>query len=303
MDNKLFSVKEHLQKTWEIFKQYGLKLALLSLFPVVLALILGLLGGLLTVGGGALSASNLSPEVGGILLLALIPFILFAFLFFIYAAYWASAAQINYLNVGQPDMEFGEVFKSGRKFTLPLISFSLLSGFIIGGASMLFVLPGLIFSFFFIFGQYILIIENKSVKQSLLLSREYLRGHEWSVLGRLLILGLGLLVIWIPFWLLGLIPFIGPLFSECAGIFIGAIFMCYFFVLYKEIVRLKGPITQELFVGKSLTKYTLVSILGWFVGLLAAVLIIAMTVLLAARQNGVIEPTQIKQNQIPLKTE
>lgn len=308
MENKLFSVQEHLGKTWEIFKLYGLKLALLNLIPAVFGLILTLICGGLGLTAGGLLGTGKAIGVGTTMLIVLLPAVIIAVLALIYTAYWVSAAQINYLNTGQSDIEFWEILKSGRKFTLPLIGFSLISGFIIGGASMLFVLPGIIFSFFFIFGQYILVVEGRSVKQSLLTSREYLRGYEWPVVGRLLILCLGILVIWIPFWLLGLIPFVGPIFSQCAGIFIGAIFMCYFFVLYQEIVRIKGLITPESLAGKSLTKYTLVSILGWFVGLLAAVLIIAMTVLLTARQNGVLEPNQINnqidvQNNVELKTE
>ena len=100
---------------------------------------------------------------------------------------WAQAAII--LVAGQ-DGPSGGKFKQAARLILPLAWIGILNSFFVGGASMLFVIPGLVLAVWFMFAPYIMVMENVRGWQALLRSKEYVRGYWWPVFWRLIGFGL-----------------------------------------------------------------------------------------------------------------
>jgi signal peptidase I len=79
-----------------------------------------------------------------------------------------------------------DAYRQGTKKITSLWWVSLLSFLVIGGGFFLFFVPGLIFSVWFTFSQYVLFAENKRGADTLRQSREYVRGYFWQIAGRIL---------------------------------------------------------------------------------------------------------------------
>ncbi len=97
------------------------------------------------------------------------------------------------------------------------------------GGFILLIIPGIIFSTWFSFSNFIFVDKGLGVKASMGKSRELVKGRFWAVLGRLLVFGLfsglaGFIVSVIPFG-------IGQTLVTLAG----ALFMLPSFLLYKEL--------------------------------------------------------------------
>lgn len=72
--------------------------------------------------------------------------------------------------------------KESRKGVMGYIGLSLLTGIIILGGIILFVIPGIIFAIWFALAGYVLVIEGKSIKSSLVASKKLVRGRWWKTL-------------------------------------------------------------------------------------------------------------------------
>jgi hypothetical protein len=102
-------------------------------------------------------------------------------------------------------------------------------GFIITGGFLLFLVPGIIFSIWFVFSQFILARDNVRGMDALLKSREYVRDMWFEVFGRLA-------VVWLVSMFLGAIPFIGPLLSLLFAPFV----MVFTYLIYEDLAGIKG---------------------------------------------------------------
>ncbi len=127
----------------------------------------------------------------------------------------------------QPDFKKTYIFawKNLWKFFLlvALVFLANLGGFI------LLIIPGIIFSTWFSFSNFIFVDKGLGIKASIGKSRELVKGRFWAVLGRLLVFGffsglVGFIVSIIPFG-------IGQTLVTLAG----ALFMLPSFLLYKEL--------------------------------------------------------------------
>lgn len=65
---------------------------------------------------------------------------------------------------------------------------ALLVGLIVIIGFILFVIPGVVLSVYFVFASFVLVLENKGIRESMKISREYVRGRWWSVFWRLTVL-------------------------------------------------------------------------------------------------------------------
>lgn len=129
----------------------------------------------------------------------------------------------------------------------------LLLGFILSGGYMAFFIPGLLFTVWFIFAPFVLAHEDVTGMDALLLSRTYVRGHGWAVLGRLMLLGVINTV-------LSMIPII--------GIFISLLLTPFTLIYYHEIFRdlhaIKAPAIYNNARGEK-AKYLLAGVAGHLV--------------------------------------
>ncbi|ORJ62077.1 zinc-ribbon domain-containing protein [Geothermobacter hydrogeniphilus] len=135
--------------------------------------------------------------------------------------------------------------------------FSLLA-FIVCGGGLLLIVPGLLFATWFLFAQYILAAEGDRGMDSLLKSREYVRGYFWAVLLRLLVLWVSAFLLML---VLGWIPLVGDLLS----LFLFPFTLVYQYFLYcdlREAPREKIPSFWE--TGTRL-RWPAVAALGYLV--------------------------------------
>ena len=107
----------------------------------------------------------------------------------------------------------------------------LLVGFILSGGYLVFFIPGVIFTVWFIFAQFILAEEDLRGMEALLKSRAYVQGHFWGVLGRLAVVA-------VASGMLSAIPLLGLLFALFAGPFT----LIYYHEVYRDLVAIKGRV-------------------------------------------------------------
>ena len=102
---------------------------------------------------------------------------------------------ITAVSIKKDKFKFRDLVKFGSSSYLKYISLSLVSLIFLFGLFLLFIIPGIIFSIYWIFGIYVLLDEKKGILKSLKRSREIVRGRWWRVFGYLLLVILILMVI------------------------------------------------------------------------------------------------------------
>lgn len=79
-----------------------------------------------------------------------------------------------------------DAYKMSKVHFWRYIGFSIVLSLILGIAYILLIIPGIIATVWFAFAFFVLVLENKGIKDSLKQSREYVRGRWWGVAGRML---------------------------------------------------------------------------------------------------------------------
>ncbi len=85
-------------------------------------------------------------------------------------------------------MSFKESLSGGKKYYWKFAGFGIVTFFFIFLLYLLLIIPGIIFSVFWVFSGYILIKENTGIKESLKKSYSLVRGNWWRTFGYLLLL-------------------------------------------------------------------------------------------------------------------
>lgn len=88
-----------------------------------------------------------------------------------------------------------ESYKQSMPFFLRYIGLSIVMSVLLFLGFLILIIPGIILSVWFAFSTFVLVVERASIIDSLKKSREYVRGRWWAVFGRILLLGLVMLVI------------------------------------------------------------------------------------------------------------
>jgi hypothetical protein len=128
-----------------------------------------------------------------------------------------------------------------------------LVGYIITGGFLLFIIPGIIFSVWFIFAQFILATEDEEGMNALLKSKEYVRGYGFDVFLRLF-------VIWLFSAVIGMIPFIGSILS----ILFMPFMMIFIYLIYEDLRSVKGDVVYSSSTGEK-CKWILAGTIGYVV--------------------------------------
>ncbi len=132
------------------------------------------------------------------------------------------------------------------------------------GAYTLFIVPGILFQLWFSFALIVYIAEGKRGGSALLTSRAYVRGHEWELLLRSVILLV--LCVLISFFLgkFSTLSGLGKIITVIVQVFIGPCIVAYFFLIYSYLKRGYGadPAPSQ---SKTIHSFVLVSILGYIV--------------------------------------
>jgi len=148
-------------------------------------------------------------------------------------------------------LAFRDALAKGKSIAIPLAWAGFLTGFIIAGGFMLFIIPGIIFTIWFFFAQFIVVSEGLRGMGSLLKSKEYVRGEWFNV-------ALRLLLVWSASMLLGIVPVVGPILSI---VFLPYVII-FHYLLYRDLAELKGDIPYSCGSG-DLVKWPATALAGY----------------------------------------
>lgn len=142
---------------------------------------------------------------------------------------WGLAA-VTYA-VTDEDLGIRQALGKGRSVIWPFMWLISLVGYIIPGGFLLFIVPGIIFSVWFAFAQFVFVTEGVGGMNSLLKSKEYVRGRWFEVFLRLFL-------IWIASVLISSIPLLGTILSF---LFVPYL-LVFIWLLYDDLKALKGEV-------------------------------------------------------------
>ena len=141
--------------------------------------------------------------------------------------------------------DFNDSYRRGMQFFWPLVWVGILSTLAkIGGLVML-IVPGILFIIGFTLITYTLILENRRGLGALMQSWAYVRGFEFEVFGRLLLL---MLCVMVPFWIIytpALALFgltIGLLVYAVLMLFVMPFSLIYLYMMYRNFVIMKPEV-------------------------------------------------------------
>ena len=149
------------------------------------------------------------------------------FIPFFAVLFWGMAAFV--FAVTDSTVGIKEAFGRGWQRVWSFMWLYSIMGFVITGGFLLFLVPGIIFSVWFAFSQFVLARDDLRGMDALLKSKEYVRGMWFEIFGRLV-------TVWLVSLLLGAIPFIGPLLSLLFAPFM----MVFLYLVYEDLTGIKG---------------------------------------------------------------
>ena len=247
--SELISISDLFSSTWEQFKQRWLLLTGIVIATVVAAAAPPMLVALLM--GGTAKAS-FSGMVSMFMLFGLAAIGSFV------VVCWGMAAAVSAAVDRQ--LGFREAFEKAKSCWIALAWVSTLYSFIVGGASLLLLIPGILTGIWFFACAYLVVEEDTRGMDALLKSKALVDGRFWPVLGRLVL-------VWLLGMLLGMIPVIGALFSLLMAPFS----MLYSVQLYRNLQETADTVswsstdgTKAAWLLLGLAGYILVPLLLFF---------------------------------------
>lgn len=204
---------------------------------------------------------------------------------------WTGTAVIVVLRDRSDKLTVSEALARSKNKIWPVIWVAIILGFIVCGASMLFLIPGLVLAFYFLFAKLIVIVEKEQGMKALLKSREYLRGYFWPIVGRYLAI---VVVSFAVYFILGLASsFLGQTFSSALGaragtaillvlqalvnIIIFPLMMIPAYLLYIDVKKVRGDVVVDLNSKQGLI-YLAIGLAGWiFLGVMIVLAAIVFT--------------------------
>jgi len=168
------------------------------------------------------------------------------------AMFWPITALV--FAVADSSLNISAALAAGwKKLWAFLWLFSIL-GYIVAGGYLLFIIPGVIFTIWFIFAQFILVTENIGGMDALLKSKAYVKDRWFDIFIRFL-------VIWAISTGVGMIPFLGIIFSLLFAPFA----MIYSYLIYEDLKALhQEPLDYPNTSGEKL-KWIGIASLGYIV--------------------------------------
>lgn len=217
---ELMTVSKLFSATWQLYKQRWLVLVGLFIATAVATaapplLVTGIMG--------SLSKGSFSGTVALFMLLGLA--MIGSLLVLCWGMTAVVAAAVN------ERLGFNDALNHAKGCWLSLAWVSTLYSFIVGGASLLFIIPGIMTGIWFFACAYLVVGENTRGMDALLKSKALVDGRFWHVTWRLV-------VVWLLGVVLGLVPIVGPILSLLAAPFS----MLYSVVLYRNLSETAGTV-------------------------------------------------------------
>jgi len=168
------------------------------------------------------------------------------------AMFWPIAALI--IAVADRSLSIREALAAGWKKLWAFIWLFSVLGYIVAGGYLLFIIPGVIFTIWFGFSQYILATEHIGGMNALLKSKAYVKDRWFDVFIRFL-------VIWAIFTGVGLIPFLGVILSFLFAPFA----MICTYLLYEDLRKLNPEPLNYQNTSEEKLKWIGLATLGYIV--------------------------------------
>lgn len=202
------SLKEYGDKFMILLKTF----AFIYFIPIVIMAVIGIILVFLTGFTVSNISSNLTGTVmlnlfeGGISALGLVLLFIFIIIYLIISV----LLSISYVHISlaKKETSWKNVFKVARNFFWKYLGISILMGILLILLYLLLIIPGIIFTVYWIFAIYILMNEKLGIWESLKKSKQIVKGRWWRVFGYFLLLMLIIMAVSI---VTGFIPFIGSL--------------------------------------------------------------------------------------------
>ncbi|MDQ3098713.1 MAG: hypothetical protein M3Q44_03125 [bacterium] len=278
-------------RAWMIFEKKW-KMALILALPIfgIMAAWLLIIG--LFIGGigitSAMSGRNTMALAGAGMVAVIVGII--AYVGFIGTMLWVQLAEIYLIINHEKEVTFKEAYGSTKKYIGSVLWIGILTGLFTAAGFVAFIIPGILIAVWFSLSQFVLVDQGVKGLNSLLTSREYVRGRWWAVFGRFAIF---FLVFFIILILLGalqgvveeggytLASVILSIVSFVVQLIFNFLTILYIYVIYENLKVLKG--TNIPIASSTRKKFT---ILGFF-GIVAFVLLLTIPLaLIAANPAG-----------------
>lgn len=258
MEKKFLGVFELLEESFQILKARLGQLVLINLASMISVLLLFFLGALLASIFGITNLFTdkipITDKIPSFPSLSLIPTLVLVIgflailIFSIIITLKSSMALIEEISAKEK-ISVKEAFRktNGRVFAYWGVMILTFVGVL--GASLIFLIPGIILGIFLIFSGLIYVKENEKGMKALVLSREYIRGHFWGVVGRLTVFSLLLSAFNLLVGSLYVIPGAGPIMAVMLRLFIGLVLPAfsaiYYYLIYKNLKAIRSSLKEE----------------------------------------------------------
>lgn len=269
-------IGELFQESWAIFK-----CRFATLIGLCLLGIAGFIAPILLSGGLAAMTT-----VGGIPFVSLITL---GFLVGILCGTWCYGGFLS--AVVDDGLKLKGALERGKGIIPSLVWVSFLSAFIVCGGYLLLIIPGIIFSVWFVFGQFVLAQDEAHGMGALLKSREYVRGQWFNVAIRLLL-------IWAVSGVMSAIPLAGPFLSLAFFPYV----MIFQYLIFRDLRQIKGDVPYPCGIGNKLV-WPAVSLLGLLVVPVLVISLVGVSLFGALSQLAPLAKGKIMQGEqtIPLQ--
>lgn len=223
-----------LKQAWEIFaKRYSVFLGIILIPALYL-----IAGKILSVAFIEVLKVN-NTEIGFVLASDFSVILLFLLFF------WSQVSLLY--AVANEKVGVDESYQKGKNLLWAYIVLSLFTSLIVFGGIIVFLIPGIIFSVWLSLAVFVFIKENEKQDKAILKSYEYVRGHWWPILGRILFITFVLVAVqWIISVILSFCGLQTKDNKELSGIisyFFYPLSLVYYFVIYQNIKKIKNSLS------------------------------------------------------------
>lgn len=146
-----------------------------------------------------------------------------------------------------PSLSFSDSYKQAMKYFWKYIILSILLSLILIVGFILFIIPGIIFSVWFAFATFVLVMENAGVIESLKRSKSYVKGKWWAVAIRLVVMSLIAFIIGIGSAAVGsMLPeMLGGLVEVVVSILMVPYLIAFTYLLYQDVKGGSAPAVED----------------------------------------------------------
>jgi hypothetical protein len=198
-------------------------------------------------------------------------YLLLSLLLYLFAIFLSLFCQLALLYIISQGAGIKEAFKKAWFRIIPYWWLTIISGVLIFGGFLLFFIPGILLTIWFILSSYIFVAEDRKGMSALLRSKQLVSGREWTVLGRTTLIVLGFMVL----------SFITSKFFFGESLFsliFTPFFQVFWFLFYQDLKKAKGePVFEEPRKSDKF-KAALPAILGYCILAVAIVLVLLKTI-------------------------